>query len=1421
MNQVGRNERCPCGSGVKFKKCCGAGSGLARNSILQRGHDRIAVNFTLQGPPIHEILPEKLKANSPTDDFRVISECFPIDWNFDARFQKLASGAFLASFTISPGLRASGKAAALVQVLEETPGGVVKVGCSCTPVGRPGSMKCAHLDPMTLALGMLHKGRFLFGGGIQGVDMARTARKVQLDFDAVRRVDRPEYQIPSNIKLDFISFELPAWSEPLPEPVDISTPPQVSAEYAPDWLPVRRLAGRKPARSELIPVAWRSVLPHALDVERHWQGDIDRLNRKGLGDWANLKYHFSDGLVLDFGDLLEHPRLTMLPSALLPEQAVVAAPEWTRIPPAEARAREEARLVSLMRHLSCLLALPDAPPIYILNKAASGPGRFPVVPRLRKLSFELSPSPGISLKWRKLKATSDCHWEVDSGGLNQICRFESDPRGVAIVVSSVAENAYRLRSMLGGGIYKTESQAMRPLSELRPALAARGFPVPSLLEPVVPPQGDIISEVHIHGDSNVTLAHVIRSAGIRTWRTAPGFGRVCQALQVGLLESRWLEESRSASTGHSQHPAEMLAERKVLRHPGVIAYIVFEKLLFELEGRNSHGEVLERSDAGRAVHDKWLQSRILELIKPLLKTPLPGKAHASEALKDWVGGYGADLLMAFVSWLGRECMGLDDEPFFVGGRCYKGHPFFLGACRVLLTALSVRVRSDGMKFFKKNKPIDLFSSLEQPCQSNEVVPERLEDAGAGDGVIVAQRGDLVFHLPSPLESLMGLGEQGFPIVYHGRLLNEMQDQDLQAVFRLEEHPESALRAIDWFELHPKVFFHGREISLAEMQGFLNRGIVEHQGRYYFIPRSRLPSFRRLVGFWERLRSGQAGRRPEGQATERYRLPRSETLEFFAIERDLGARLESGSISAQGRWEKIRRAFHALDEERALPEAPAGFGAVLKTYQKAGLQWFRDLHGLGLGGVLADDMGLGKTVQTLAFLSGLQEEGILGQSLIFVPTSLAGNWLAEGRKFAPSLRIEVFDPRRKSDIDALRRSGQPFVLIVTYGLMVNHEEWLAGAGAEEVAGPLQPWNCVIFDEAQNLKNHHGKRAESARRIPAEIRFCLTGTPLENHLGELHAILDLAAPGALGDVKAFNTRYQVSTKGAMPSREDLAFLRSIIRPLVKRRTKSEVLSELPAKSESLVVIPLEEQQKKIYRDVALAGNKQVLSTIDRKGEGSSQLEILAALLRLRQVCSDPAAVVPEKIKKSFVPPKFELLLDSIPEIIESGESVLVFTQFMSSLQRIRRDLGAIGVPVDVIHGGISREERMRVVERYQDPDSPARVLVMTMKAGGVGLNLTRASYVFHFEPWWNPAAENQATDRAHRMGQTRPVQVYRYVMQETVEEKIQDLKLFKSSLFDGVMAEAESSDPGELEVRPGLRTQQRGLSKSDFEALIGSL
>ena len=1421
MNQVGRNERCPCGSGVKFKKCCGAGSGISRSNILQRDHDRIAVNFTLQGPPLHEILPQAMSANSVTQDLIVISDYFPLEWEFDARSIRLGSGALLVTFKVSPGYRASDRSTARVQVLEDALGGAIKVGCSCTPVARTGSLKCAHLDPVTLALGMLHKGRFIFGGGIHAAELARNCRKIQLEFDAARGVKRPEYQLPTDLKLEFISLQLAAGSAPLAPPGNTRIPMGGNPDLEPDWLPRERLIGRKPARSELIPLAWRSVLPRALDYERNGYGGFERLNRKAMGEWQNLYYHFSDGLVLDLADLLEHPRIALLPPALLPEQAEVSAPDWTRPSSSEINARGEARILALMRYLSGVLAFGDAPPIYISNGDDQNPVRSPLLPRLRELSFELSPSPEIKLKWRHLKHSADCHWEVESDSSNQVFRFEPAPRGVAIVVSSAVENAHRLRSLLGVERYKSESQAVRNLSGVLSGLTVHGFPIPALLEPVVPVPNDIISEVHIQGDMNVTLAHQIRSAGIRTWRTAPGFKRLREALLFGLLESGWSEDTQGVWPSQSLHPAEILAERKVLRHPGVIAYILFEKLLLELEGRNSHGERVERTEAGRALHQKWLEGRVLELIKPLLKTPLPGKAHASGSLEDWIGGYATAMLTGFVSWLGRECNALNQEHFFVGGRCYSSQAFFLAACRLLLAAMSVRVRADGMKFFKRSRPIDLFSSLDQAKGSNEAAPAPLEDADGEGGALVARRGDLDFKLPSPLESLMALGEQGFRIIYQGRLLNELQDRDLQAVFRLEEQAGASSSTIDWFELHPKVFFHGREISFAEMRSFVDRGIVEHQGRYYFIPRNRLPSFRRLVGFWERLRSGQKGTRSEGFASERYRLPRSETLEFFAIERDLGARLESGTDGAQGRWERIRRAFHALDEERALAEAPAGFGANLKTYQKAGLQWFRDLHALGLGGVLADDMGLGKTVQTLAFLAGLQEEGALGQSLIVVPTSLAGNWLSEGRKFAPELRLEIFDPRRKNDIESLRRSGQPFVLIVTYGLMVNHEDWLSGTGSAETGGRVPPWNCVIFDEAQNLKNHLGKRAESARRIPAQIRFCLTGTPLENHLGELHAILDLAVPGCLGELRDFSRRYGVSTKSTMPSREDLAFLRSIIRPLVKRRTKAEVLSELPAKTESLVVIPLEAQQKKIYRDVALAGNKQVLSKIDRMGEGSSQLEILAALLRLRQVCSDPAAVVPEKIKKSFVPPKFELLLGNIPEIIESGESVLVFTQFMSSLERIRRELEALGVPVDVIHGGVSREERMRVVERYQDPASPARVLVMTTKAGGVGLNLTRASYVFHFEPWWNPAAENQATDRAHRMGQTRPVQVYRYVMQETVEEKIQDLKLFKSGLFEGVMTDAETAAPAELEARPGLRTQQRGLSRSDFEALIGSL
>ncbi|NDD92339.1 DEAD/DEAH box helicase, partial [bacterium] len=496
------------------------------------------------------------------------------------------------------------------------------------------------------------------------------------------------------------------------------------------------------------------------------------------------------------------------------------------------------------------------------------------------------------------------------------------------------------------------------------------------------------------------------------------------------------------------------------------------------------------------------------------------------------------------------------------------------------------------------------------------------------------------------------------------------------------------------------------------------------------------------------------------------------------------------------WDEIVKFYEGLNSERPPLALPDGFKGDLKPYQHRGVQWIHDLYRLGLGGILADDMGLGKTVQTLVFLEMLRKASELGHSLIAVPTSLTYNWFSEARRFVPDLPVHIFQSREISKANEFLETHPQGVLISTYGLLAEHEAFFSN----------YRWTVHVYDEAQNLKTITAKRTTVSRKLPARFKLCLTGTPLENHMGEFYSLMDLVVPGALGVFDQFRKTYMQSYS---PDPERVQYLKFKTRPLVLRRTKSAILKELPQKTESTVKIPFSDKQLAIYRDIALSWNSKVRKAISDDGESKSQLIMLTALLRLRQVCSAPSAV--PNVSYTETPPKLSLLTDNLKSIIETGESALVFTQFLGTFDLLTEELKKAGIPFFSLHGKVSRKDREIQLQKFQEFPKGS-VMLMTLKTGGVGLNLTKASYVFHLEPWWNPAVENQATDRTHRIGQTKPVQVYRYIMSESVEEKIEILKGRKSSQFNALFSDVETSQ----EIGEG---GSFSLSQKDFEYLLG--
>lgn len=472
-------------------------------------------------------------------------------------------------------------------------------------------------------------------------------------------------------------------------------------------------------------------------------------------------------------------------------------------------------------------------------------------------------------------------------------------------------------------------------------------------------------------------------------------------------------------------------------------------------------------------------------------------------------------------------------------------------------------------------------------------------------------------------------------------------------------------------------------------------------------------------------------------------------------------------------EHVRDLGRRLRDARDLQVAPpAGLQANLRGYQQQGLNWLQALRAMGTGGILGDDMGLGKTLQALAHVLLEKEAGRLGApALAVMPTSLIPNWLDEAQRFAPGLRVlALHGPARSKHFARL----QDYDLILTTYALVPRD--LAHLRA-------QPWHLLLLDEAQNIKSSTSKAAMAVCQLQATQRLCLTGTPMENNLGELWSIFHFLMPGWLGDLKRFNQDYRTPIE-RQGNTERLTHLITRIRPFLLRRTKEQVATELPAKTELVHWVELSDAQRDTYEAVRVAMDKKVRDEVARNGAARSQIVILDALLKLRQVCCDLRLVKGVDIKGNQSDKgKLGALLEMLEELMGEGRRVLLFSQFTSMLALIEQELKKRSIRYSLLTG--DTRDRRTPVQQFQEGDS--QVFLISLKAGGVGLNLTAADTVIHYDPWWNPASENQATDRAYRIGQDKPVFVFKLITRGTVEEKIQLLQQEKAalaaSLLDG--------------------------------------
>ncbi|MCC7364405.1 MAG: DEAD/DEAH box helicase [Dehalococcoidia bacterium] len=599
-----------------------------------------------------------------------------------------------------------------------------------------------------------------------------------------------------------------------------------------------------------------------------------------------------------------------------------------------------------------------------------------------------------------------------------------------------------------------------------------------------------------------------------------------------------------------------------------------------------------------------------------------------------------------------------------------------------------------------------------------------------------------------------------------------------SVAELENEVEFDLRetsGIDWLELDMGVDVNGARVDLTPLVVTVIESLAEGEerladdavlyhdlggGKNVAIPAGRI---NRMAEALRELYS--TGAMAQGKLT------------VSLIDAAELARIEAETEAAGARWnggERLRRLGAVLREANGIPHVatPATFRAELRPYQAAGVDWLQFLGSAGLGGILADDMGLGKTVQALAHLGIEKDAGRLANpALVVAPTSVISTWRTEAARFAPDLRVLVLHgPDRQQRFDEIAAND---LVVSTYPLLLRDREVVA----------QQEWHTVILDEAQMIKNPASNVSKLVRELRTERRVCLTGTPIENNLTELWSLFAFLSPGLLGDRKSFGQRWRrpIETDGDDARRQALG---RRVRPFLLRRTKGEVAGELPPKTEIVEQIDMEGPQRDLYEAVRLAMHDRVREAIASQGLARSHIILLDALLKMRQVCCDPRLLPAQGKRNPPASAKFQRLMEILPELLAEGRRILLFSQFTSMLALIEAALREAHIDYVILTGDTT--DRVTPIRRFQDGEVP--LFLISLKAGGFGLNLTAADTVIHYDPWWNPAVERQATDRAHRIGQEKPVFVYRLVTTDSIEEKIELLKAKKAQLADAILAEA---------------------------------
>ncbi len=601
---------------------------------------------------------------------------------------------------------------------------------------------------------------------------------------------------------------------------------------------------------------------------------------------------------------------------------------------------------------------------------------------------------------------------------------------------------------------------------------------------------------------------------------------------------------------------------------------------------------------------------------------------------------------------------------------------------------------------------------------------------------------LARNLPKVARTLL---QEGWRVEAEGKLYHRAGD------FRIEVQS-----GIDWFELHGGANFGGQEVPLPSLLAALKRGdgmVALGDGSFGLLPEEWLKKYATLAGVG---------------------TPDGDHLRFQRTQVGLMDVLLAEQPEAQfdEQFERARERLR-LFQGVSPAEPPAGFQGQLRSYQQDGLGWLHFLQEFGFGGCLADDMGLGKTVQVLALLEtrrvlrAAPEKRLRpAPSLVVVPRSLVFNWKEEAARFAPNLR--VLDHSGVSRGKPGKQFDDYDVILTTYGTL-----------RKDIADIKDyHFDYAILDEAQAIKNSNSLSAKASRLIRAEHRLALSGTPVENHLGELWSLFDFLNPGMLGQVSASG---KADTDLRKASEESATLLAKALRPFILRRTKAQVAKDLPEKSEQTIYCDMGSAQRKLYDELREHYRNSLLGRIARDGINKSKIQILEALLRLRQAACHPGLIDKEKWSQESSA-KLDLLLPQLRQVYDEGHKTLVFSQFTSMLAFVKQRLDKEEIPY-VYLDGRTRDRQERVRQFQEDPN--CKVFLISLKAGGLGLNLTAADYIFLLDPWWNPAVESQAIDRAHRIGQTRPVFAYRLIARNTVEEKVLQLQAQKRDLADAII------------------------------------